>query len=126
MAKKDMKAALGATLKAEETAVKQRFEKAEAAFKSVEAARSKPVPKPEPAKTPEKVIRDAFTMPKSDYVLIAKIKERCLKAGISTTKSEILRAGVNALFQMSDTGLKNAILMLSKVKTGRPKRSPKE
>ena len=42
----------------------------------------------------EKVVRDSFTMPQSEYRKIAEIKESCLKAGLHVKKSEVLRAGL--------------------------------
>lgn len=42
----------------------------------------------------EKVVRDRFTMPKSDYEKIVALKQKCLDAGVSVKKSEILRAGL--------------------------------
>lgn len=68
----------------------------------------------------ERVVRDSFTMPADDYRLIAVIRERCLKRGVSASKSEVLRAGLVALDAMKDKGLAKAIQRLPKVKTGRP------
>ena len=116
MARKDMKAALGASLKAEEKAVKTRFDRAEALLeKSKKATTSS-------RKTGNhgRVIRDSFTMPESDHSLISTIKERCLNAGVNANKSEIIRAGLNALAEMSDGDLLEVVQNLSKVKTGRP------
>ena len=115
MPKRNMKAALGASIKAEETAVKNRFDKAEAAF------RRKPALTPSrQASGDSKVIRDSFTMPEADYNLIAEIRDRCLKAGVTVSKSEAIRAGLNALNEMSDKELLAVIERLAKVKTGRP------
>ena len=52
--------------------------------------------KPRRAKK-DKVVRDSFTMPKSDYEKIAELKQRCLDAGVSVKKSELLRAGLALL-----------------------------
>ncbi|MDH4286613.1 MAG: hypothetical protein OEV26_04240, partial [Gallionella sp.] len=49
-----------------------------------------------------KIVRDSFTMPQSEYQKIADIKETCLKAGIHVKKSEVLRAGLQALCEKSD------------------------
>jgi hypothetical protein len=116
LARKDMRKALGASLKAEEQAVRSRFQKADAAL---EKGRAPAAPS---ADGEGKVIRDSFTMPAPDYDLIAKIKKRCLKGETSVTKSEILRAGLLALDSMSDGALLKTFGNLSKVKTGRPPR----
>jgi hypothetical protein len=121
MTKKSIKSALGATLKAEEDAIKSRFERAEAI---IEQKFEKPVPKPQPQPPViEKVIRDSFTMPSTDYALIGELKKRCLKSGISITKSEILRAGLLALNGLDQTSLTRIVGELAKVKMGRPARS---
>ena len=91
----------------------------EAVKQSAEAAKAekelKAVKKPK-----LKVVRDSFTMPHSEYVKIAEIKELCLKAGVQVKKSEVLRAGVIALCAMNETQLKGAMSALDKIKTGRP------
>ncbi len=69
-----------------------------------------------------KVIRDSFTMPQSEYQKIGAIKESCLKAGRHVKKSEVLRAGLQALVYMSETELHAAIAKLETIPTGRPKK----
>ncbi|MDO8291620.1 MAG: hypothetical protein Q7T29_01940 [Gallionella sp.] len=70
----------------------------------------------------EKVVRDSFTMPQSEYLKIAEIKEACLKAGLHVKKSEVLRAGLKALGGMNAPQLKRSLSELEKIKTGRPKK----
>jgi len=70
----------------------------------------------------EKVVRDSFTMPQSEYQKIAAIKETCLKAGLPVKKSEVLRAGLKALVKMNAAQLKRSLAGLEKIKTGRPKK----
>jgi hypothetical protein len=82
----------------------------------------KEVAKKEVAKK-EKVVRDSFTMPKSDYAKIAALKQKCLDAGISVKKSEILRAGLLLLEGATSQRLLAAISAVEAVKTGRPSKS---
>jgi hypothetical protein len=118
MAKKDMKSALGASLKAEERAVRDRFEKAESVIGGGKATlRDQGKPQRNGA---NKVVRDSFTIPGGEYELISLIKTRCMKAGISANKSEVLRAGLAALQAMPDRDLANLFGKLPRVKTGRP------
>jgi hypothetical protein len=70
-----------------------------------------------------KVVRDSFTMPQTDYALIAEIKQKALKAGLHVKKSELLRAGLRALDKLGAAQLKRAVASLEKIKTGRPKKS---
>ena len=71
----------------------------------------------------EKVVRDSFTMPKSDYEKITVLKKKCLDAGVSVKKSELLRAGLLLLESASDKRLLAAISAVETVKTGRPAKS---
>jgi hypothetical protein len=71
----------------------------------------------------EKVVRDSFTMPKSDYDKIAALKQKCLEAGVSVKKSEILRAGLVLLESAALKRLLAAVSAVEQVKTGRPAKS---
>ncbi|PMS26863.1 hypothetical protein [Paraburkholderia rhynchosiae] len=68
----------------------------------------------------DKVVRDSFTMPKSDYEKIAALKQKCLAAGVSVKKSEILRAGLLMLESAAEKRLLAAVSAVEQVKTGRP------
>jgi hypothetical protein len=68
----------------------------------------------------EKVVRDSFTMPKSDYDKLAVLKQKCLGAGVAVKKSELLRAGLLLLEAAPLVSLLDAIAAVETVKTGRP------
>ena len=68
----------------------------------------------------EKVVRDSFTMPKSDYERIALLKQKCLDSGVAVKKSELLRAGLILLDALSNKRLIGAVSAVETVKTGRP------
>jgi len=112
--------------------------KAEAAAKaSTKPAESRKTKKAEAAPAPaaaaaeekarrpkkEKVVRDSFTMPKSDYEMIAELKKRCIAAGVPVKKSELLRAGLQMLAFAPEKRLIAAVTALEQVKTGRPAKS---
>ena len=120
MAKRDIKSRLGASLQAETQAVRSRFDRADALLgKAAKPPRFAPAPDSS-AEAVARVIRDSFTMPSFDYDLIAAVKQRCLQLGVSITKSEVLRAGLNALMAMPEGELRRVVESLQKVKTGRP------
>lgn len=138
---RDRKAALAASMQAEREAVQARvpgfdkFERAEAALSGAKpptparAKRLAATPVAAPAREVrasggpmEKVIRDSFTMPATDYERIAQLKAKCLKAGLSVTKSEVLRGGLHALERLSIEELRTVIQSVEKVKPGRPGR----
>lgn len=118
MPKKDMKTALGASLKAEERSVQSRFEKAESLLGRGKGEGGRHVARADGGAG--RVIRDSFTIPDGEYELISLIKKRCMKAGISASKSEVLRAGLAALDAMTEKDLARIFDGLTKVKTGRP------
>lgn len=73
----------------------------------------------------KKLVRDSFTIPKSEYVALTEIKQRAIRAGRPAKKSEILRAGIMALTLMSDAELLAALGMVPSLKTGRPQKADK-
>jgi hypothetical protein len=118
MTKKDMRKALGASLRAEVDAVKTRFERAETALARSSTTTPPVAPVPE-----ERVVRDSFTMPTDEYEQIAALKKRGLQRGVSATKSEVLRAGLAVLRAMDDRQLADVLGNVPKVKTGRPRQA---
>ncbi len=66
-------------------------------------------------------MRDSFTMPKDEYQVIDALKARALGLEKHVRKSELLRAGIQALAAMNDRALLKAIAAVPTLKTGRPK-----
>jgi hypothetical protein len=88
----------------------------------VKTVAAKPVKVAKPAKVKKpKLVRDSFTIPKDEYVVIDGLKIRAGKLGQAVKKSELLRAGVKALAAMSDIQFKAALSNVPTIKTGRPK-----
>ncbi len=77
------------------------------------------------AKPRHKLVRDSFTIPKPEYVVLESLKLRAAKLGRPAKKSEMLRAGVVALHTMSDKAFLVALGAVPSIKTGRPKGAPK-
>jgi hypothetical protein len=96
------------------TAAKASTKTSKASAKATPMAKAKPaateaVPAKKPAKAVKaakpkkpKMVRDSFTMPKTEYAVLEALKERASKLGRPTKKSEVLRAGVQALAAMGD------------------------
>ena len=72
-----------------------------------------------------KLVRDSFTMPEDEYAMIALLKKRCLDAGVSAKKSEILRAAVAGFAKQGDASVTASIRRLPVIKTGRPAKGSK-
>lgn len=67
-----------------------------------------------------KMIRDSFTMPESEYKLLAEVKRRCIAKGVAVKKSEVLRAAIIGFVAQSDAAVMAAVKALEAIKTGRP------
>jgi hypothetical protein len=67
-----------------------------------------------------KLMRDSFTIPKAEYLVIEALKERAGKLSRAAKKSELLRAGIKALAAMSDAAFLSALAAVPTIKTGRP------
>lgn len=85
---------------------------------------AKPVPAPKAEKSVKakkpKLVRDSFTIPKTEYVVLDELKQRATQLARPIKKSELLRAGIKALAAMSDTGFLAALDQVPAIKTGRP------
>jgi hypothetical protein len=87
-------------------------------------AKTKPgVAAKKPAVGRSKLVRDSFTMPQTDFALVAQLKARALDFKRPTKKSELLRAGLQVLNQLDNKSLQAALEALAPLKTGRPKKS---
>jgi hypothetical protein len=68
-----------------------------------------------------KLVRDSFTIPKDEYQVLDALKSRALGLEVHVRKSELLRAGIQALNAMTDRAFLKAIGAVPTLKTGRPK-----
>lgn len=93
-----------------------------AQVKSATVARvKKAAPDSEIAVGKPKLVRDSFTIPKTEYAVLGELKQRATRLGQPTKKSELIRAGIGALNRMSDKAFKAALVSVPSLKTGRPK-----
>jgi hypothetical protein len=88
---------------------------------SVDKKAAKPPKADKAEKAKQKLVRDSFTMPQADWALIAQLKERALGFKRPAKKSELLRAGLQALAALPDAKLQAALNALQPLKLGRPK-----
>jgi hypothetical protein len=89
------------------------------AVKSAKTASPSKTVKVEKPKKP-KLVRDSFTIPKLEYVVLEELKQRATKLTRSVKKSELLRAGIKALAALSDAAFLSALDKVPAIKTGRP------
>jgi hypothetical protein len=84
-------------------------------------AKDRPAPKEAAAKPRKpKLVRDSFTIPKSEYAVLEDLKQRAAMLGQPAKKSEVLRAGVKALVAMADAAFLSSLGAVPPLKTGRP------
>ncbi|WP_426342402.1 hypothetical protein ACN9MZ_12360 [Pseudoduganella sp. S-14] len=102
---------------------------AKPAVKRATAAKPAAAPAAKPAKAEkpgkqhkEKLVRDSFTMPESEYAVLGQVKKICLKNGVEVKKSELLRIGVALISRLDMATLKQVLASLPQLKTGRPKK----
>ena len=55
-----------------------------------------------------KLVRDSFTIPKTEFAAIDQLKTRAIALGSSVKKSELLRAGLMVLQGLNDAAYKAA------------------
>lgn len=67
-----------------------------------------------------KLVRDSFTIPKAEYVVLDELKQRAVKLTRPAKKSEVLRAGIKLLAALTDAAFLTALAQVPTIKTGRP------
>jgi len=75
-----------------------------------------------PAPVKHKLVRDSFTIPKSEYAVLEALKQRATHLKQPAKKSELLRAGIAVLQGLGDKAFLAALAGVPSLKTGRPKR----
>lgn len=107
--------------KAPASPTKAKAEKAKiAAAPKAKAVPSKVSPIKEAKAKKPKLVRDSFTIPKDEYLVIENLKQRALGLSHPVKKSELLRAGLKLLAGLSDAALRTALQAVPSIKTGRP------
>ena len=92
--------------------------------KPVKAVKPESTEKIERPRKP-KLVRDSFTIPKSEYELLAALKTRAVRLHQPMKKSELLRAGIALLTELGDEAFLAAMQKVPALKTGRPKAEAK-
>ena len=84
-------------------------------------ALAKPEKTAAPHKTKKaKLVRDSFTIPKAEYLVLDELKQRAALLARPVKKSELLRAGIKMLATVSNAALLTALAQVPTIKTGRP------
>lgn len=81
-----------------------------ASIKPVSVKPAKPVKVKKP-----KLMRDSFTIPKTEYAVLRELKQRAAKLTRTVKKSELIRAGIKTLAALPDVVFMNALMAVSAV-----------
>ena len=85
------------------------------------ALKQSPKAAPVEVKVKHKLVRDSFTIPKAEYVVLEGLKVRAADLKRPTKKSELIRAGIAVLQKMTQKEFLAAVNAVPSLKTGRPK-----
>ena len=120
--KRSVKKTTPRTAASKKVAAKKPLSKAFAPVKTSKTVSPVTTAKPVRAEKPKKpkLVRDSFTIPKVEYVVLEELKERAARLTRAVKKSELLRAGIKALASLSDAAFMSALESVPAIKTGRP------
>jgi hypothetical protein len=97
---------------------RNRAKKMEAVATAEPVKSSKPSKPMKPKKV--KLVRDSFTIPKAEYLVLQELKLRGTELKIAVKKSELIRAGIKALEAMDNKAFLEAVKAVPLLKAGRP------
>lgn len=107
---------LNSTVERQDQVLRDRYDNADSILLKSSAPASDSAPAPQKSS----VVRDTFSMPPDDYALIEALRTTAaLEGRISTSKSEIVRAGLRALHRLDGMELTKVLGQLTKVPPGR-------
>lgn len=110
------KAKLRSTVAQQDVALVDRFDKAD----SILLKATEPTTELRPTTQKSSVVRDTFSMPPDDYSRIEELRITAAREGrVSTSKSEVVRAGLQALGALNGQQLVEALSRLEKLVPGR-------
>ncbi len=96
---------------------------ARAAARTASTSAAAPRAPEKAGKDKTRLVRDSFTIPSTEYDVLAELKVRTILLAHPAKKSELLRAGIAALHAMTDKALVAALAAVPNLKTGRPKKA---
>lgn len=119
MTKKDFKPGLGASIKAQDSADKDRFEKADSVLSNLDAATEKQrqVEQSIPSRT--LVVRHTFSMSESDYTMLDTLRRAAEAQGMRLSASDICRIGIYAIRDYSADEVIAAVDKLERLRPGK-------
>lgn len=121
MTKKDFKASIGASVKVQDVADKDRFGKADSVLSNLDAATEKQRQAAQSTASKTLVVRHTFSMAESDYALIEALRKAAAATpgGPIFTASDICRIGLHAISGYNGDEVIAAVDRLERLRPGR-------
>jgi hypothetical protein len=121
MSKKDFKANLGASVKAQDVANKDKYETADGVLSNLDTAAAAPQSTPKLAPSRTLVVRHTFSMSESDYALLEALRKAAAATpgGPIFSASDICRAAIHAISDYSGDEVIAAVDKLERLRPGR-------
>ncbi|MFM9433511.1 hypothetical protein ACFDR9_000552 [Janthinobacterium sp. CG_23.3] len=119
MTKKDFKPGLGASIRAQDSADKDRFEKADSVISNLDAAAERQHQVAQPKVSRTLVVRHTFSMSEGDYAVVELLRRAASAHGPIPTASDICRIGLHAIRGFSGEEVSSAIDKLERLRPGK-------
>lgn len=119
MAKKDFKAKIGAGIKSQDNADKDRFEKVDSVLANLDAEAEKQRLAEQPAPSKTLVVRHTFSMSESDYTMLDTLRRAAEAKGMRLSASDICRIAIHAIRDYSAEEVIAAVEKLERLRPGR-------
>lgn len=121
MTKKDFKASIGAGIKAQGNADKDRFGKVDSVLANLDAAAAKQHQAAQPTLSRTLVVRHTFSMAESDYALLLALRKAAaaVPGGPIFSASDICRAAIHAFSGYSGEEVIAAVDKLERLRPGK-------
>ena len=121
MTKKDFKTKIEAGIKAQDTADRDRFGRADSVISNLDAAADKQRQAEEPMPSRTLVVRHTFSMSESDYVMLEALRKAAaaVPGGPIFSASDICRAAIHAISGYSGDEVIASVDRLERLRPGR-------
>jgi len=119
MTKKDFKASIGASVKVQDVADKDRFGKADSVLSNLDAATEKQRQAAQSTASKTLVVRHTFSMSESDYTMLDTLRRAAEAKGMRLTASDICRIGLHAISGYRGEEVIVAVDKLERLRPGR-------
>jgi hypothetical protein len=119
MSKKNFESKLAATVVSQDHELEARLAKADKLFAAAPPARVAVPLKASAQGNVGNVVRDTYSMPLDEFDQIDQFRSEAAKHGQFVSKSEVLRAGLAALAQLTGEELAGAFSTVQRLKPGR-------